>query len=152
MYMRILAAVDGSAHSELALRHAIEAARSTSATLRIVHVMDLGPLLLGPEFAIDIAPIAQARRTEGERILAAARETAQAAGLAAETQLLDTGTPTQHVAEAIAGEAARWRADVVVLGTHGRRGVERLLLGSVAESVARRSVVPVLLVPSRTAP
>jgi nucleotide-binding universal stress UspA family protein len=152
MYTRILVAVDGSAHSERVLRHAIEAVRGTSAALRIVHVMDLGPLLLGPEFAIDIAPIAKARRTEGEEILAAAREVAQSAGVTAETQLLETGTPTRHVAEAIAGEAARWPADVVVLGTHGRRGVERLLLGSVAEGVARRSVIPVLLVPSRTAP
>jgi len=151
MYERILVAVDGTAHSERALQHAVSAARDMSATLRIVHVVDLGPLLLGPDFAIDIGVIAKAHRTEGEKILAAASEAAQALGLEPETRLLETGTPTQHVAETIADEAASWPADVVVLGTHGRRGVERLLLGSVAEGVARRSVVPVLLVPSRAA-
>jgi nucleotide-binding universal stress UspA family protein len=89
------------------------------------------------------------RRSAGEKILAVARETAQKAGLEAESTLMETETPTQHVAETIAKEASRWPADVVVLGTHGRRGFERMLLGSVAEGMARRSPVPVLLIPSR---
>jgi nucleotide-binding universal stress UspA family protein len=71
----------------------------------------------------------------------------QAPGLEVETRLLDTATPVQHVAAAIAEAAASWPADLLVLGTHGRRGVERWLLGSVAEGAARRSTVPVLLVP-----
>jgi nucleotide-binding universal stress UspA family protein len=112
-----------------------------------MHVVDMGWLALGPELAIDIEAIAKARRAAAEEILDAAREVARAAGLAAETRLVETGTPTQRVAAAIADEAASWPADVVVLGTHGRRVVERLLLGSVADGVARLSTVPVLLVP-----
>jgi nucleotide-binding universal stress UspA family protein len=151
MYSRVLVAVDGSAASEHALRHTIGLATSLSAMLAVVHVVDMGWLALGPELAVDIDALAKARRAAGEAILGAAREVARAAGLAAKTRLLETGTPTQRVPAAIVDEAASWPADVLVLGTHGRRVVERLLLGSVAEGVARLSTVPVLLVPRQTA-
>jgi nucleotide-binding universal stress UspA family protein len=147
MYSRILVAVDESPHAEHAVRHAAGIAQGLSAALRIVHVVDMSWLPLGPELAIDIETIAKARRAAGEKILAAAREAARNAGVEAETGLLETATPTQRISAAIVDEAASWPADVVVLGTHGRRVVERLLLGSVAEGVARRSTVPVLLVP-----
>ena len=149
MYSKILVALDGSDTSLHALQQAIELARNLSATLRIVHVVDMNWLPLGPELAIDIEAISAVRRSAGEKILAAARETAQKAGLEAESTLMETETPTQHVAETVAKEASRWPADLVVLGTHGRRGFERMLLGSVAEGMARRSPVPVLLIPSR---
>lgn len=148
MYMKILVAVDGSDTSLLALKHAIELAGNLSATLRIVHVVDMNWLPLAPELAIDIEAISAARRKAGQKILAEARETAKKSGLDAEAMLMETETPTQHVAEAIAKEATRWPADLVLLGTHGRRGFQRMLLGSVAEGMARRSPVPVLLVPS----
>lgn len=148
MYSKILVAVDGSDTSLHALKHAIELARSLSATLRIVHVVDMHWLPLGPELAIDVEAVSAARHSAGEKVLAAARETARKAGLEAEATLVETETPTQHVAEAIAKEASRWPANLVVLGTHGRRGFERMLLGSVADGMARRSPVPVVLVPS----
>jgi len=147
MYSRILVAVDESPHAGHALTHAAGLAKRLSAALRIVHVADMGWLPLGPELAIDIEAVAKARRAAGEKILAAAREAARATEVEAETRLLETATPTQRIAAAIADEAARWPADVVVLGTHGRHGVERLLLGSVAEGLARLSAVPVLLIP-----
>ena len=147
MYSRILVAVDESPHAGHALTHAAGLAKGLSAALRIVHVADMGWLPLGPELAIDIEAVAKARRAAGEKILAAAREAARATEVEAETRLLETATPTQRIAAAIADEAARWPADVVVLGTHGRHGVERLLLGSVAEGLARLSAVPVLLIP-----
>lgn len=147
MYSRILVAVDGSPHSEHALRHATALAKGLAASLRIVHVIDMGWLPIGPELAIDIEPFARARRTAGERTLALAREDTRAAGLEAETSLIETVRPTQRTADAIAEEAVTWFADLVVVGTHGRSGVERLLLGSVAEGVARLSSAPVLLVP-----
>jgi nucleotide-binding universal stress UspA family protein len=148
MYSRILVAVDGSETSQHALKHAIELAKSLSATLRIVHVVDMNWLPIAPELAIDTEAITAARRSAGEKTVAAARETAQTAGFEAEAELMETETPTQHVSEVVAKEATHWAADLVVLGTHGRRGVQRLLLGSVAEQMARRSSVPVLLVPS----
>ena len=62
--------------------------------------------------------------------------------------LIETETPMQQVAETIAKEAARWGADLVVMGTHGRRGFQHLMLGSVTEQTVRRSSGPVLLIPA----
>jgi len=151
MYSRILAAVDGSDASTHALTHAIELARHLSAALRIVHVVDMDWLPVGPELAIDTGALRAARRDAGERILAAARESAQQAGLEADAALIETGTPTQHVGESLVEDAGRWQADLVVLGTHGRRGFRHLLLGSVSESVTRHSAIPMLLIPSHDA-
>lgn len=150
MYTRILVAVDESPHARHAVTHAAGLAKGLSAALRIVHVVDMGWLPLGPELAVDIDAIARARRAAGEKILAAAGEAARTAGVEAETRLLETATPMQRIAAAIADAAAGWPADLVVLGTHGRRGVERVLLGSVAEGVARLSAVPILLIPQPT--
>lgn len=148
MYSRILVAVDESDTSRHALKHAIELASKLSATLRMVHVVDMSWLPIGPEVAIDTAALIAARRDVGEKVIAAARDAAQQAGFEAEAGLAETETPTQQVAEAIAREAARWGADLVVLGTHGRRGFQHLVLGSVAEQMVRRSSGPVLLIPS----
>lgn len=147
MYSRILVAVDGSPNSTHALGHAAELARGLSARLRIIHVVDMGLLPYGPELNIDIEALIEARYAGAEKILAAAREGVKDAGVEVEAQPVDPATPTQHVAATIVETAASWPADLVVLGTHGRRGFERWLLGSVAEGVARRSSVPVLLVP-----
>ena len=150
MYSRIMVAVDGSPHSDHALKHAAGLAKGLSASLRIVHVVDIGLFPYGPELTIDIDALLDARHTFAEKTLTASRESVQVPGLEVETQLLDTAAPTQHVAAAIAEAAASWSADLLVLGTHGRRGMERWLLGSVADGVARRSLVPVLLVPMPT--
>lgn len=147
MYAKILVAVDESDTSRHALVQAIELARKLSATLRMVHVLDMGWLPIGPEVAIDTAALSEARRGVGETIIAAARDAARQAGFEAEAGLVETGTPIQQVAEAIAREASRWGAELVVLGTHGRRGFQHLMLGSVAEQVVRRSDAPVLLIP-----
>jgi nucleotide-binding universal stress UspA family protein len=147
MFSNILMAYDGSPTSLHALKQAIELVRSLSARLRIVHVIDMGWLPISPEVAIDMEALAKARRSSGEKFLSAARELAQAAGVEAETKIAETANPAHHAAESIAEEAASWPADLVVLGTHGRRGLERLLLGSVADQMTRLSSVPVLLVP-----
>jgi len=148
MYSRILVAVDGSDTSRHALQQAIELARKLSASLRMVHVVDMSWLPIGPEFAIDTGALSAARRGAGEKIIAAARDAARQAGFEAESGLIETETPLQRVAEAIAEEASHWGADLVMLGTHGRRGFQHLMLGSVAEQIARLSQAPVLLVPS----
>lgn len=146
MYERILAGVDGSTQADHALRHAVALAKALGAALRVVHVVDMGWLPVAPEVGLNLAQIAAARRAEGETLLAAAGEVARAAGVAAETRLVETTAPAQQRAAALVAEAASWHADLVVLGTRGHSGVERLLLGSMADGVARRSSVPVLLV------
>ncbi len=148
MYRRILVAIDGSSGATHALQHAVGLAKGLSASLRIIHVVDIGLLSYGPELGVDVDALLAARQAAAEKVLAAARDSVQAPEFEVETRLLDTATPVQHVAAAIAEAAAGWPADLLVLGTHGRRGVERWLLGSVAEGVARRSKVPVLLVPA----
>lgn len=82
--------------------------------------------------------------TDGENLLAQAREQAISEGVAADT-VLDDGVHSR-LADWVVEEARAWPADVVVLGTHGRRGVGRMLLGSDAEQVLRICPVPVLLV------
>lgn len=151
MVSRILVAVDGSPGAARALAHAADLAKALSASLRIIHVVDIGLMPYGPEIGIDIDALIKSRYEAAEKLLAAARDSVQASGLDVDTRLLDMATPTQHVAAAIADAASVWPADLLVLGTHGRRGVERWLLGSVAEGVARRATVPVLLVPQPVA-
>jgi nucleotide-binding universal stress UspA family protein len=152
MYAKILVAIDESDTSLHALEHAIELARKLSATVRMIHVLDMSWLPLGPEIAIDTAALSEARRSAGERIIASARDAARQAGFDAEAVLVETETPIQQVAEALTREASRWGADLVVLGTHGRRGFQHLMLGSVAEQMVRRSPGPVLLIPSPKGP
>ena len=151
MYKRILVAVDGSANAAHALQHAAALANALSASLRLIHVVDMGLMPYGPEIGIDIDALLEARYAAAEKVLTEARDSVQAAGIAIETKLVDTALPTVHVATTIAEDAVSAKADLIVLGTHGRRGVERWLLGSVAEGVARRSTVPVLLVPMPSA-
>jgi nucleotide-binding universal stress UspA family protein len=146
MYKRIAAGVDGSTHAEHALEHAIALAKALGAALRIMHVVDMGWLPVAPELGLDLARITAARRAEGENLLAVAVVAAHAAGVAAETRLVETTAPAQHAAAALVEEAASWPADLIVLGARGRSGVDRLLLGSMADGVARRSSIPVLLV------
>jgi nucleotide-binding universal stress UspA family protein len=146
MYRHILVATDGSRVSLLAVAHASALSRALSSELLVLHVVDMGLLPLGPEVAIDTHHLAAARRTEGEALLAAGLEEARAAEARAFGRLVETDAPGQRVDGRIVQEAAAWPADLIVLGTHGRRGPERLILGSVAEGVARRSEVPVLLV------
>lgn len=146
MYKHILVAMDGSPHAERALEHALQLARETSARLRILHVADMTWMLVGSEFAIDTTQADAVRQRVGERILAGAKATAEAAGVDAEIRLVKTDTPAQHIADAVAAEAASWPADLVVVGTHGYRGFRHLLLGSVAEGVARMCTAPVLFI------
>jgi nucleotide-binding universal stress UspA family protein len=148
MYSKILVAVDESETSRHALQQAIELAKKLSASVRMVHVLDMSWLPIGPEVAIDTSALSAARRGVGERIIAAARDTAKEAGFEAEDVLIETENPIEHVAEAIARESSRWGADLVVLGTHGRRGFRHFMLGSVAERMTRLSSGPILLIPS----
>lgn len=144
MYQRILVGVDGSAASERGLAEAVRIARQGGAKLRIVHVLGELALMAGvPEAAYLDAVLAEARRG-GEQVVAKARAAAEAAGVAPEAEVVETvGRP---IGDVLADEVVQWRADLVVLGTHGRRGLRRMVLGSDAEQVVRTSPVPVLLV------
>jgi nucleotide-binding universal stress UspA family protein len=147
MYERILAAVDGSDTSEAALRQAIQLAKEQRARLRIVHVVDE----LAASVGMPRTPEAfwKAARKAGGRILENASVRAVKAGIEAQTKLLQIrtfGALVRHVAGVIVADAERWSADLIVIGSHGRRGMSKLLLGSVADGVVRMSRIPVLLI------
>lgn len=143
-YRRILVAVDGSPTSMKGLREAIRLAKDGRAQLLLLHVVNefyAFASLDGFAPGVDLVP---ALREGGQRILAKAKAAAEKEGIRAKTLLRETlGGPA---ADSIVRDARRQRADLIVLGTHGRRGLRRMVLGSDAEAVVRSSPVPVLLV------
>jgi nucleotide-binding universal stress UspA family protein len=150
MYRKILVPVDGSATSDLGLQEATKLAKLTGSRMRLLHVVDVLSLAMTGEGMVGAAgDLLNAARESGRTILRRAEASVQAAHLPVDTVLHEN--TSGRVAEIVAEEAASWGADLVVLGTHGRRGVGRLILGSDAEQVLRLAPVPVLLVRDKTA-
>lgn len=141
MYKRILVAVDGSETAQRALGSALELARLAGSSVRVVHAFEASTYLAG--MAYEPAVIDRAREY-AEDVLAAALRTAKDSGLPADSLLLDS--PTERLGELVARAARQWPADLIVVGSHGRRGIGRVLLGSGAEDVLRLAPVPVLVV------
>lgn len=149
MYQRILVPVDGSITSNRGLEEAVQLARLTRGRLRLVHVVDeLSFALAMDAYAGHAGDWVKELRAEGVRILAQAKATVSATGVEVDSVLHDGFKKTVH--ERVVADAAGWPADLIVLGTHGRRGVKRLVLGSSAENILRLSSVPVLLVRAPT--
>jgi len=146
MFKRILVAVDASEISNLALQAAIRLASEQQASLRIAHVIDTTDI---NSEHLDHSSMLESLTKNGQSILGKAETTATAAGVAVETSLVKIETMNQRISEAIASEAEAWPADLIVIGTHGRRGLTRLFLGSVAEGAARLATKPVLLIPGK---
>jgi nucleotide-binding universal stress UspA family protein len=156
MYKRFLVAIDGSDTSDLALREAIRLAKDQTAMLRLVHVLDVTPPYIIPEFTQSPPPLApatqfpladyqKALQEAGDKLPATRAATAREAGVDVDTKLI-VGMPVEHIYDAIGEHSKQWPADLVVVGTHGRRGFQRLMLGSVAEGVVRIATKPVLLI------
>jgi nucleotide-binding universal stress UspA family protein len=155
---RLLVGLDGSELAEAAIPYAEMFARASHATIVLVHVMSADEVPTGP---LDVGPLpnpAVGQSTESEttgdaterlralfraeRYLNAVATRLRADGLAVETAV-DVGDPATVLVE----EAGLCRADMLILSTHGRSGLGRLLRGSVADRVLRTADVPVLLVP-----
>ena len=144
MYKRILVPIDGSDTAARGLAEAIAFARESKATLRLLNLTSDFVLMVEMSRAIDHDKFREGLNQFGRRLLAEASEQAKTQGVTAETSLHDVRGGS--VADAIVEEARLSRCDLIVIGTHGRRGVSRAMLGSDAENVARSSPVPVLLV------
>lgn len=145
MYKRILVAADGSATSDKALVEAIDLANDQHAQLKIVYTIDDASIYTAADVPNAVG-IEQAWIDAGHKILEAAKKKAQAAGIEAETKLLETDAMGEKISDAIVNEARAWPADLLVAGTHGRRGLSHLIMGSVAEGIVRTCPVPLLLV------
>lgn len=139
---RIVFAVDGSPHATQALKYGMRFATPETSLLalyvidRAVRLSDLVP--------IDV--LEDAFVEEGTQALAAAKTLLAEVSSRSNTQLAKTAHTNDDIAHTIVREAANWNAELIVMGTHGRRGVARWMLGSVAERVARLAQTPVLLV------
>lgn len=142
VYQRILAPVDGSPSSLRSLDEAVRLARATGAKLNVMHVVN--EIVIDPSYSEALYFEVEGLRKAGLAILDAAQASARQQGIEAEAKLSET--LGGRAADAILEHAAKWGADVIVMGTHGRRGLRRLAMGSDAEFVVRRSPVPVLVV------
>ena len=144
MYQRILVPVDGSATSECGIREAVKLASGQSTRLLFLHVVDDYTTLAEMTSATGYEDMLKRLLQYGLDVLNKAKQEAQAASIHCETLLREvTG---KRVSDVIVEQATQHACDVIVMGTHGRRGFSRLTLGSAAEGVARISQVPVLLV------
>ena len=144
IYQRILAPIDGSPAAEAGLHEAIRLARDQQAQLRFFHVVDAYLLVAyyGPTVLLE--ETVAAMRQGGQETLDRAVRTAREQGVQTDSLIVDS--TAGRVAPRIVEQARNWPADLIVLGTHGRRGVGHLVMGSDAEEVVRGSPVPVLLV------
>lgn len=141
MYRHILIPTDGSGPSEAAVKAGLELAKSLGAEATLLYVMEpvVPRILIGPESIPYYPALARDLEAAGQKALERAEEFARYLGVPARSELKE-GNPAQVIAE----EAARH--DLVVMGTHGRTGLDRLLLGSVAQRVLQKSPKPVLVV------
>jgi Universal stress protein UspA and related nucleotide-binding proteins len=145
MYQRILVPVDGSPTSNKGLQEAITLAKLTGGRIRVLHVVDDLAFLMGSAgYGALTGDVLSVLRDAGEKVLAESLATVQAAGVPADSALFES--LQGRLCDRVAHEVRDWKAELVVLGTHGRRGVRRLVLGSDAEQVLRMATVPVLLV------
>lgn len=141
VFKKILVPVDGSSTSNQALDLALRLAKDDQASVRLLHCLDELAFLDAYEYSREL--IQQARQA-AQKILQDALATAQKTGVKADTLLLERAG--QRLGHSVADACGDWGADLVVVGSHGRRGIGRLLLGSGSEQILRTSPVPVLLV------
>lgn len=144
MYKRILVPTDGSDTAKAGIIEACKLAKEQDAQVRLVYVVEAN-LSVRPEvYGVAYDRMAESLREGAASALLYAQTVAKEAGIAAETQLIDAmGTP---VGELIIKVAKEWPADLIVCGTHGRRGLRRIVMGSDAEYIVRHTPVPVLLI------
>jgi nucleotide-binding universal stress UspA family protein len=151
MFQHVLVAVDGSPTGNRGLKAAIGLASDQKATLTILHAVDdmagvsyVGDMGYVPTGYVD--KLLDDLRANGRKVLTKAEALARAGGVDANVLLVETKGRT--IADVILAQARKVRADVIVLGTHGRRGLRRVVMGSDAEAVLRDARVPVLMVRS----
>ena len=143
MFKRILVPVDGSDTSLHALQVATRLAGENKGQLRLVYVMDRSAYLTGYDPSGSSGALYEALNASGKQVLSDALASAQEAGATADTLMIDQ--MGVRLGEAIGKAATEWQADLIVVGTHGRSGPSRLLLGSGAEQIIRLAPVPVLV-------
>lgn len=146
MHQRILVPIDGSPTAQRAFDYALAIARENHAELIPIYVIDI-PMVAYEAPGFDPSIVRDALLQTGEQLKKDALATMQHESVKGMPRVVEILAPGVDVAERILEEARSAHCDLVVMGTHGRRGVRRLVLGSVAERFARISCCPVLLIP-----
>lgn len=146
MYKHILCPVDGSETSNAGVHEAIQLAKEQNSQLHFLHVIDTYIPIVDMSGDFNVTYMIDILRENGEKIIRNAAAAAKKAGVKADTKTIESvgGRTASYIIQ----EAKSWPADLIVMGTHGLRGISRLLMGSDAENVLRASNVPVLLVKS----
>ncbi|CCF95753.1 universal stress protein [Ralstonia solanacearum] len=147
MYQRILLAIDGSHASQLALEQTAMIGQATGAEVEALFVADDTDAFFDP-VGYDAAALAERILEYGRETLAQAAARLQAAGVHHTTKLLEKPVSPGKISATIVAEADTSGADLIVLGTHGRRGLKHMVMGSVAEGVVHKTNKPVLMVRS----
>jgi nucleotide-binding universal stress UspA family protein len=144
MYKRILVPVDGSPTSIHGLKEAVEIAKIHGSTIRLLHVVN--EYIIDYDFmaGMNCPGLLDSLRQLGTRVLNDAERIVRQAGIDSSRILLET--IGQRAASLIVQQAKDWDANLIVMGTHGRRGLARFAMGSDAEDVVRTAGIPVLLV------
>jgi len=144
MYKQILCPVDGSDTSNCGMTEAINLAKAIQAKVRFLYIVDtFYPMLDGMEVG-NMTEIIDGLREHGKAMLEQTKLSALAQGVEADTVILENDL--NRVSTIIVTHAKECRADLILMGTHGRRGLSHLLMGSDAEAVIRTSPVAVLTV------
>ncbi len=145
MYQKILVPIDGSPTASLGLAEAIKLARLCGARLRLLHIVDELSLAMATGYGVTYQPdVLQVLEDAGAELLRKAEEQVRAAGVPVDSVLANNLQGSLR--DQVIAQAQAWQAELIVLGTHGRRGAQRLFFGSDAESILRSAPVPVLLV------
>src|SRR5437870_9048716 len=142
--MRILLAIDDSKFSEAAVETVIKQARPHGTEVRILHVVESPPLLVARElggYEPALENVLESQKQDAEALVAKTAELLRARGLKV-TAALNMGDPKSKILDV----AEEWHADLIVLGSHGRKGLNRFLMGGVSEAVARHACCSVEIV------
>jgi nucleotide-binding universal stress UspA family protein len=143
MFKHILVPVDGSATAQKAVEKAAGLAKAFGSAVTVIYVIDPYPFTgLGSDFAYGQAEYLSAATAEADQATQAAQQLLQGAGVAVKTSIIEAHATWRGILDT----AASVGADLIVMGSHGRHGVEKLVLGSVAQRVLSHSHLPVLVV------
>ena len=143
MFKHILVPVDGSSTAQLAVDKAIGLAKAFGARVSAIFVIDPYPFTgVGTDFAYGQAEYLSAATAEANAAIKAAKTMFEGAGVSVATSVVEAHTAWRGVVQA----AESMQADLIVMGSHGRSGLEKLVLGSVTQAVLAHTRLPVLVV------
>lgn len=147
MYKKILVPSDGGSSSNLALSQAIIVAKAFSAEVKVIFVADDSELFFEVAY-VEPADVLSRMISYGRETLDAAAQRLTAENVRCSTELIEKPISPGQISSTIVSRSESWNADLIVMGTHGRRGMKRFVMGSVSEGVVAKSIKPVLLIRS----